>query len=73
MREIKVDSRRNAPFVIASGACTARQSINKKRILGKRILLAQNLWIATPCRARLAMTEKENKCLVRKSIAPAFI
>ncbi|STO96212.1 hypothetical protein [Helicobacter canis] len=28
MREIKVDSRRNAPFVIASGACTAWQSIN---------------------------------------------
>ena len=28
MREIKVDSRRNDPFVIASGACTAWRSIN---------------------------------------------
>ena len=28
----KVDSRRNAPFVIASGACTAWQSINTQKV-----------------------------------------
>ena len=28
----KVDSRRNAPFVIASGACTAWQSISTPKV-----------------------------------------
>ena len=66
----KVDSRRNAPYVIASGACTAWQSTIKpfRRDLGAACLTAKRKrFIPTP----LPLTQKEKATAASSTHAAA--